>query len=95
MLIGASGARKKWTDIFEGKNPKHRLELGYYAVRLPLDDERKRNITRKELSQLANRFFAANSPWRDLQHLNRLGIDVLVRDISRLLMMVLNEAYVP
>ena len=73
---------------------RHRLELGYYAVRLPLDEERKKGCSRQELRKISGRFFAANAPWKDIRIPERLGVDVFVRDISRLLMDVLYKAYV-
>ena len=94
VLLGASGARKKWQDIFEGRVPRHRLELGYYAVRLPLDDERKQGCSREDLRKISGRFFTETAPWKDIQVPGRLGVDMLVHDISRLLMDLLYKAYV-
>ena len=90
VLVGATGARKKWMDIFEGR--KHRLSHGYYAVRLPLDEERSRGVSRKELATIADRYFTTNTPWKDLRALRRLGVDALVRDISRLLLQEICKA---
>ena len=90
VLVGATGARKKWMDIFEGR--KHRLSHGYYAVRLPLDEERSRGISRQELARIADQYFTANTPWKDLRASGHLGVDALVKDISRLLLQKIYEA---
>lgn len=91
---GSSSKRKLWQSIFEGKSEKHRLTLGYYAVRLPKDDERERGITPQELEQIATQAFNIVSPWKDLigADRERLGVHALVRDLSRLLMHLLDEA---
>ena len=94
VTSGDVDGHRKWKNIFEGKTQRHILNLGYYAVRLPLDDERQRRISRQELTQIATGIFRSNAPWKDLQGpaRRRLGVDALVRDISRLLMRVLSEA---
>ncbi len=91
---GSSSKRKLWQDIFEGKGDKHRLALGYYAVRLPKDDERERNITAQELQRIANQVFKDVAPWKDVggRDRDRLGVHSLVRDLSRLLMKLLDDA---
>ena len=89
MGTGGSASKRNWKDIFEGRNEKHRLSLGYYCVRLPDDEERKRNPSSQELRDAANQFFRATSPWKDLETQDRLGIQNLVRDISRLLIRIL------
>ncbi|KAH9938880.1 P-loop containing nucleoside triphosphate hydrolase protein [Epithele typhae] len=87
VVTGSTDAVKLWTETFAGTG-KHKLRLGYYAVRLALDAERKEGISRAELSRRATSFFAANAPWKDIAA-NRLGLDALVRDVSALLMSVL------
>ncbi|KAH9938877.1 P-loop containing nucleoside triphosphate hydrolase protein [Epithele typhae] len=87
VAAGATDTAKLWRETFAGTN-KHKLGLGYYAVRLALDVERKEGISRADLSRRATRFFAANAPWKDIAA-NRLGLDALVRDVSALLMSVL------
>ncbi|RDX42100.1 hypothetical protein OH76DRAFT_1448839 [Lentinus brumalis] len=91
---GSSSKRKLWQEIFEGKADKHRLALGYYAVRLPKDDERERNITAQELQRIANQVFKDVAPWKDVggRDRDRLGVHSLVRDLSRLLMKLLDDA---
>ncbi|RPD52277.1 hypothetical protein L226DRAFT_576779 [Lentinus tigrinus ALCF2SS1-7] len=91
---GSSSKRKLWQEIFEGKSDKHRLKLGYYAVRLPKDDERERGIAAQELQRIADQVFKVVAPWKDVggHHRERLGVHALVRDLSRLLMKLLDEA---
>ncbi|KAI0707439.1 P-loop containing nucleoside triphosphate hydrolase protein [Cerioporus squamosus] len=91
---GSSSKRKLWQEIFEGKSDKHRLSLGYYAVRLPKDDERERGITAQELQVIATQVFNVVAPWKDVggRDRDRLGVHSLVRDLSRLLMKLLDAA---
>lgn len=85
LTTGASGARDKWREIILGQDQRHKLQHGYYCVRLPDDDERRRNISRDESQTAAQQFFDRTSPWRDFPDRSRFGIPALVRDISRLL----------
>ena len=91
---GSTSKRKLWQDIFEGKSEKHRLALGYYAVRLPKDDERERGITAQELERIATQAFNVVAPWKDLSSPDRerLGVHALVRDLSQHLMKLLDDA---
>ncbi|KAI0689147.1 P-loop containing nucleoside triphosphate hydrolase protein [Cerioporus squamosus] len=83
-------------DMVDGgssrKSDKHRLSLGYYAVRLPKDDERERDITAQELQVIATQVFNVVAPWKDVGGRDRLGVHSLVRDLSRLLMKLLDAA---
>lgn len=94
LTTGASGARDKWREIILGQDQKHRLKHGYYCVRLPDDDERKRNISRDKSQTAAQQFFERTSPWREFTDRSRFGIPALVRDISRLLVGLI-ENYIP
>ncbi|KAK0439518.1 P-loop containing nucleoside triphosphate hydrolase protein [Desarmillaria tabescens] len=94
LTVGASGARQKWREIILGQDQKHKLKHGYYCVRLPDDDERKRKISREESQARAKRYFEENSPWKEYPDRNRFGVPALVHDISRLLVALI-ENYIP
>ncbi|KAK0220837.1 P-loop containing nucleoside triphosphate hydrolase protein [Armillaria nabsnona] len=94
LTVGASGARQKWREIILGQDEKHKLKHGYYCVRLPDDDERKRKISRDESQALAKVYFQKNSPWKEFVDRSRFGIPALVHDISRLLVRLI-ENYIP
>ncbi|SJL16535.1 uncharacterized protein ARMOST_20061 [Armillaria ostoyae] len=94
LTVGASGARQKWREIILGQDEKHKLKHGYYCVRLPDDDERKRKISRDESQALAKVYFEKNSPWKEFLDRSRFGIPALVHDISRLLVRLI-ENYIP
>lgn len=89
---GSSGAKRIWKEIFEGRDETHRLQLGYYCVRLPQDSERAQGMTPQQLQQVAMRFFRSSSPWKNLQVPNRVGTDNVVRDMSQLLVRMLSDA---
>ncbi|KAI1782037.1 P-loop containing nucleoside triphosphate hydrolase protein [Ganoderma leucocontextum] len=92
---GETGRQKSWKDIFEGRARDHRLRLGYYAVRLPTDEDRARNVSPAQMREQAARVFDTVAPWKDLKALpgpTRLGVEALIRDISPLLMRMLIEA---
>lgn len=90
LTSGASGAREKWLNILQKKS--HKLKLGYYVVRLPDDDERAVNPSRRDLEQLATKFFQGNVPWSSLLNSGRLGIPNFIDNISRVLMRIIKEA---
>jgi hypothetical protein len=83
LTPGASGSRRKWKAIIEGRLDGH--NLGYYCVRLPDDDERARKITQEQALQVAADFFDNTSPWNGFADRSRFGIPNLVSDISLLL----------
>ncbi|KAI0641574.1 P-loop containing nucleoside triphosphate hydrolase protein [Trametes meyenii] len=91
LTAGDSGTRDSWLAVFENRVPKHLLQKGYYCVRLPNDQERTKGLSRRDNEQLAQQFFKENMPWKSLRHTNRLGIPSLVRDISSLLVEVIQE----
>ncbi|OBZ73062.1 Interferon-induced GTP-binding protein Mx2 [Grifola frondosa] len=90
LTAGASSARQKWQEILEGRD--HQLRHGYYSVRLPDDDERKKNLSRVETERLATNFFSTTEPFKNMVTLNRLGIPHLIRYVSKLLMMVIQDS---
>ncbi|PIL37741.1 transporter [Ganoderma sinense ZZ0214-1] len=92
---GETGRQKAWRDIFEGRAREHKLRLGYYAVRLPTDEDRARRITPAQARELAARVFNTVAPWKDVKALprpTRLGVEALIRDLSPLLLKMLIDA---
>lgn len=79
---GASGSRKRWADIIEGR--QHPLKHGYYCVRLPDDDERARRISRTESTKIAMEFFKSTPPWNKISR-HRFGVHNLISDLSLIL----------
>ena len=92
LSTGATSARQRWKQVIEGR--LHPLKHGYYCVRLPDDDERSRNVTGANLQRLASEFFASTSPWKEFVDRHRLGIPGFVSDISKLLIKLIELAYV-
>ncbi|CCL98368.1 uncharacterized protein FIBRA_00363 [Fibroporia radiculosa] len=90
LTSGATGARQKWLDVIQGRF--HKLEHGYYVVRLPDDEERAKNLSRQDLERLATTFFQTTEPWKELLSCNRVGIPNLVSYISKVLMKVIEES---
>ena len=92
---GETGKQDSWRDIFQGTARDHKLRLGYYAVRLPTDEERAQKITAARVREEAARVFDTVAPWNDIKAFpgpTRLGVDALLRDISPLLMRMLVDA---
>ncbi len=92
---GETGRQKSWRDIFAGHAREHKLRLGYYAVRLPTDEDRERKMTPSQVREQAARVFDTVAPWKDIKALpgpTRLGVEALIRDISPLLMRMLIDA---
>ncbi|PIL37749.1 transporter [Ganoderma sinense ZZ0214-1] len=92
---GETGRQKAWRDIFEGSAREHKLSLGYYAVRLPTDEERARKITPAQARDQAARVFDTVVPWKDVKAFpgpTRLGVEALIRDLSPLLLNMLIAA---
>jgi hypothetical protein len=89
--MGAISARQKWKQVLEGR--LHSLKHGYYCVRLPDDDERSRNVTRATSLRLSSEFFENTSPWNEVDR-RRLGIPGFISDISKLLINLIELAYV-
>ncbi|KAM5542532.1 hypothetical protein V8D89_003991 [Ganoderma adspersum] len=92
---GETGRQKSWRDIFEGGGREHKLSLGYYAVRLPTDEDRARKITPAQAQEQAARVFDTVVPWKDIKLLpgpTRLGVEALVCDLSPLLLKMLIDA---
>jgi hypothetical protein len=91
LTSGASGSRRKWHDIIEGRINAHHLKHGYYCVLLPDDDERTSGITPAESMRKATQFFNDTPPWNNVADRNRFGIPGLVTDISRLLVSLIEN----
>jgi hypothetical protein len=83
LTRGASGLRKKWQAVIEGRIERHKLKYGYYCVRFPDDDERARRITREESLEKEAKFFDNTLPWNGMPDRTRFGISNLISDISR------------
>nr|VWO97017.1 Vacuolar protein sorting-associated protein 1 [Ganoderma boninense] len=66
---GETGRQKAWRDIFAGSAKEHKLSLGYYAVRLPTDEERARQVTPAQARVQAARVFDTVAPWKDVKAL--------------------------
>ena len=89
---GSTGLQDEWLNIFQRR--KHGLRLGYYAVRLPDDEQRKSGLSRSQLDVEAQNWFSSKHPWK-ITSPDRLGIPNLVSDISKLLMKIIQDSYVP
>ncbi|KAF9482870.1 hypothetical protein BDN70DRAFT_874459 [Pholiota conissans] len=83
LTRGATGVREKWKAVLEGRErpTKH----GYYCVRLPDDEERKRQITPSEAQQNDAFFFHTTAPWNRMADRSRFGISNFMSNISALL----------
>ena len=93
-IIGGSTARDNWVKVLQGK--EHVLKHGYYCVRLPDDDERRRNLSRASSQQASIDFFLRTSPWAQFTGADRhrLGIPGFISDVSRLLISMTERASV-
>lgn len=89
---GSTGLQDEWLNILQGR--KHQLRLGYYAVLLPDDKQRKSGLSRAQLDVEARNWFSSKHPWKSTSP-DRLGIPNVVSDISRLLMKIIQDSYVP
>jgi hypothetical protein len=92
MLGHATQARHKWKSVLQGE--EHVTKHGYYAVRLPNDDERTNDITHTELHARGKAFFEETSPWKEMRDRRRFGIANCVNDISALLVKLLEQKFV-
>lgn len=93
LPAGATSARQRWRQVLDGQ--LHQLRHGYYCVRLPDDEERSREVTRATSQRLASEFFASNAPWNEVADRHRLGIPGFVSNISKLLVGLIEHAWVP
>jgi hypothetical protein len=91
---GAINQRRKWVEIIEGRSEEHRLSNGFYCVRLPDDAERAQRLSRAESQRRAAEYFDTTSPWKDVTNRDRFGIPGFVSDVSRLLIRLIEDAYV-
>jgi len=89
LAIGATGGRKRWMDILEGR--EHATKHGYYSVRLPDDEQRARGLSRAEAHSIADDFFNSTPPWDRLIDRSRLGIPNFVANISALLVQLIEK----
>ncbi|KAJ3500913.1 hypothetical protein NLJ89_g9579 [Agrocybe chaxingu] len=89
---GARGSLEKWKAVLEGT--EHATTHGYYCVRLPDDEERARGISKAEAQRTADDFFNTTPPWCDIQDRGRFGIPNFVKNVSALLVQLI-EANLP
>ncbi|KAF9022803.1 hypothetical protein BDZ89DRAFT_1018629 [Hymenopellis radicata] len=80
LSSGASGARERWKKALLGQGDV--LKHGYFCVRLPDDEERKKKLSPEVL---ARNFFDKTVPWNEIPDRKRFGIRGLVEFMSRLL----------
>ena len=90
---GDTSRRQMWKEIIEGrsKSPNHALKQGYYCVRLPSDEERARKPSRADFESLAAQFFDTKEPWKTIAERRRFGVPNFVRDVSTLLVKVIEN----
>lgn len=94
LTQGSTTSRQKWKEILQGDSEPDRLKHGYYCVRLPDDDERSQKISRQAAVQRAAQFFDTTPPWKDIADRSRFGIPSLVINVSRLLVQLIEQAFV-
>jgi GTPase SAR1 family protein len=80
---GSVNARQSWLDVIEGR--KHKLNHGYYCVRLPDDAQRAQRLSRSAFQRIAADYFDTTAPWSGVADRGRFGIPAFVTDISVLL----------
>jgi hypothetical protein len=92
LTKGAISSRQKWKDVLQDRS--HKLNLGYYCVRLPDDEERTRNISHSEMQRIATELFDTTAPWNDVEARDRFGISNLVSNLSKLLIGLIENTLV-
>jgi vacuolar protein sorting-associated protein 1 len=92
---GAVNLRARWGRIFTGEESAHRFRHGYFAVRLADDNQRTAGVSREEMKQISDRFFASTAPWRDMDpaYRERLGITNLTEYLSKLLIELIEARF--
>lgn len=91
---GAIGSHLIWKQTLENRlqnNPNY-LQHGYYCVRLPDDAQRQRGYTAHNLPD-AN-YFDVTEPWSQVADRERFGVTNIVRDVSALLVQLIEAKYV-
>ena len=89
LISGSTNAQTAWKAVLEGRS--HRTKRGYFCVRLPDDEERKKGITKTRLNELADEFFDDTSPWNEILDRSRFGIPNLVKYTSDLLVQLIQD----
>ena len=89
---GSVNARQSWLDVIEGR--KHKLNHGYYCVRLPDDAQRAQRLSRSAFQRIAADYFDTTAPWSGVADRGRFGIPGFVTDISVLLVNHIKKVYV-
>ncbi|KDR71864.1 hypothetical protein GALMADRAFT_253646 [Galerina marginata CBS 339.88] len=88
---GALGSRESWKSILQGHEAEHNTKHGYYCVRLLDDGERAQTKGRADAEKLAADYFNSTPPWSEMADKSRLGIPNFVKDISRLLIELIEK----
>ncbi len=86
------GSRKEWLEILDGTHEKHALKLGYFCVKLSDDAERSPPDERDRHEAMEDAFFANSPPWDQFQNRGQLGVKNLVKNLSKNLMALLDNA---
>ncbi|KAJ3566737.1 hypothetical protein NP233_g6810 [Leucocoprinus birnbaumii] len=90
LVEGNTGAQENWRRTMQN-DPGNRdyLQHGYYCIRLPNDEMRRRGLTAYNLPN-AN-YFDVTQPWSQVPHRGRFGVGNLVRDVSTLLVQLIER----
>jgi hypothetical protein len=93
---GDKNIRARWGRIFTGEEEAHRFRHGYFAVRLADDNQRMAGVSREEMKQISDAFFALTAPWRDMDppYKERQGITNLTEHLSKLLIELIEARFV-
>lgn len=88
---GATSARERWRGIMEGKEPRHKLHHGYFAVLLPNDDDRTADVSKAAIRARSHNFFSTEQPWKAMGQ-QRFGVVNLVSYVGSLLVRLIENA---
>ncbi|KAH9921275.1 P-loop containing nucleoside triphosphate hydrolase protein [Amylocystis lapponica] len=90
LSAGATKSRELWLDVLEGRSRP--LTHGYYCTRQPDDAERAAGITAEEARAAEAAFFARTAPWATSMCQDRFGTHNLVKNLSRQLTQIIDDA---
>ncbi|KAF8808851.1 hypothetical protein BYT27DRAFT_7188333 [Phlegmacium glaucopus] len=91
---GDIGSRETWKKILANEDPERKTKHGCYCVRLPNDLERSRGDARAKARNTEEDFFNSTAPWAQMKDKSRCGIPNFVKNISVLLVELIEE-YLP
>ena len=83
LSAGSLSPRKIWREVLEGET--YPTIHGYHCVLLPDDDQRTRGVTKLQMEQKAEEFFAGTAPWNEISNRTKFGIPNFIKYISFLL----------